>query len=504
MPAALTFDDLLAARLLAQQIPTHRQQLLHLLRDLQAGRSPRNLVQTLVAAGILTRQQAHGLLGHVERFKRGRALGAFVELLTRAGVDRARVSAHGRALGAAVDLERLGRALVDGGLVSAEVEDGLRYQARVAVERDLARQVREFRGAEAPTARLSDTAGFLQSTGLPRISDELYRLETPVPTDEESAELIDSTIGKSDFLATNAPDFEIPPWVDIADRAVGDKKGPWVVVGKVGAGGHGIVYLVHHEDDPSTPVALKVLHPSAPPAVVGRFKREMLANALIQHPNVLEVKDAGTLATGEPFLAMEFFHGRDLFYLLDEHGHLPARQALVIARAVLEALGVAHAEGMVHRDIKPENILVADGGARVKLMDFGIALLQSLGEFEDRVYQTIGLQAVGTPRYMSPEQAAAETKLGPQSDLYSVGLVLYEMLSGGFPYDSDVPHGYLACHIVEQPRPLASVGPHTAALPEGVHTLVHNLLKKEPEERPKSAFEVIQAIDRLLPKILDG
>jgi hypothetical protein len=504
MAAALTFDDLLAARLLAQQLPAHRQHLLHLLRELQARRASRNLVPSLVNGGLLTREQGHGLLGHIERYKRGRQLGAFVELLARAGVDRAAVTAHGRALGATADLDKLGRVLVQAGLVAAEVEDGLRYQARIAVERDLARQVREFRGAEAPTERLGDTAGFLQSTGLPQVSDALYRLETPVPTDEESAELIDSTIGKSDFLATNAPDFEIPHWVDCADRAVGDKKGPWVVIGKVGAGGHGIVYLVHHEDDPSTPVALKVLHASAPPAVVGRFKREMLANALVHHPNVLEVKDAGTLATGEPFLAMEFFHGRDLWHLLDARGHLPARQALVIARAVLEALGVAHAEGMVHRDIKPENILVADGGARVKLMDFGIALLQSLGEFEDRVFQTIGIQSVGTPRYMSPEQAAAEKTLGPASDLYSVGLVLYEMLAGAFPYDSDVPHGYLACHIVEQPKPLASHGPHTASLPEGVVTLVHNLLKKEPDERPKSAFEVVAAIDRLLPKILDG
>src|SRR5690606_19974026 len=114
----------------------------------------------------------------------------------------------------------------------------------------------------------------------------------------------------------------------------------------------------------------------------------------------------------------------------EDRGSLPPRPALLIARQVLEVLEAAHGEGVIHRDVKPENILVSADLGRARLMDFGIALLRSLGEFDDRVFHTVGPDVVGTPRYMSPEQAASEP-LTPATDLYSVGLVVYEMLSGG-------------------------------------------------------------------------
>jgi serine/threonine protein kinase len=128
--------------------------------------------------------------------------------------------------------------------------------------------------------------------------------------------------------------------------------------------------------------------------------------------------------------------------------------------------------------------------------------IENLGEFADRVFQTFGSGPIGTPRYMSPEQAAGEELTGT-SDLYSMGLVLYEMLTGKFPFEADAPMAFLACHMIQDPIPLARADSCTEFLPAELHGLLDRVLRKDAEERPQSARAMVEEIDRILPRVMD-
>ncbi|MCO5168100.1 MAG: serine/threonine protein kinase [Planctomycetes bacterium] len=487
MSGALRFDDLLAGRILARERPDLRARALDHLDALLRGEASRSLLGTLVAEARLPLDAARGVQERVDRYRVGRGVGVLAELLARAGVRPEVVHAEARRLGAAADLERLGRALVAAGVLPPAEEERLRLQARVAIDRDLAAEVARFvEGRRAAFARDIAPAGSV-----------VLRGEVPIPTADEARAIVDRAAPP----ALPAPRFAIPPWVDVGDPRVGERVGGrFQVVGRVGAGGHGVVLLAFDPAAPGRPLALKLLPRGAGAQAVGRFKREALANSLFHHPGALEVVDAGQTEDGEHFLVVEFFDGQDLARALELRGRLRPAEALGVARRALEVLEAAHTQGVIHRDVKPENVLVSLDLARVKLMDFGIALVRDLGEFDDRVFHTVGPDVVGTPRYMSPEQAASEA-LAPTTDLYSVGLVLYELLTGAFPYESDSPLGYLACHITEDPRPLAAACPEAARWPAALHDLVMRLLQKDPDDRPQTAGEAIAGVDRALASL---
>ncbi|MBX3465835.1 MAG: serine/threonine protein kinase [Planctomycetes bacterium] len=497
--SGVRFDDLLAGRILARERPDLRARALAHLDALTRGEAARSLLGTLVAEGRLPLDAARGVQERVDRYRAGRGIGVLAELLGRAGVAPERVQEEGRRLGPSVDLERLGRALVAARLLAPAQEERLRLQARVALDRDLAAEVARFvegRQALAPAGTV------------------VLRGEVAVPSAAEARAIVDRAIVDRAIVdraivdraivdraappALPAPRFAIPPWVDVGEARVGARVADrYRVVGRIGAGGHGLVLLAFDEAAPERPLALKLLPRGARAQAVGRFKREALANSLFHHPGALEVVDAGETRDGEHYLVVEFFDGQDLARALELRRRLRPAEALRVARRVLEVLDAAHAQGVIHRDVKPENVLVSRDLERVKLMDFGIALLRDLGEFDDRVFHTVGPDVVGTPRYMSPEQAASEA-LGPTSDLYALGLVLYELLTGAFPYESDSPLGYLACHITEDPRPLAAACPEAARWPAALHDLVTRLLQKDPDDRPQTAAEAIAAVDRAL------
>ncbi len=509
MTSALRFDDVLAGRLVTRQEPALRQRVLEHLDDMARGAASRSLLGTLVAERRLTMDVARGVQDGVDRYRTGRGLGIFAELLARAGAAPEVVREEGRRLGAGADLERLGAAAVAAGLVQLELEERLRFQARVTLERDLAAEVARYVDARRAVGALASGAAPVGApSGAPSGADDglapagsvLLRTDVPVPSPQEARSIVDKNLTTT-VRGLRGPRFRIPGWVDTGDPAVGRLvAGRYRVIGRVGAGGNGVVHLAFREDAPERPWALKLLPKGARPQEVGRFRREALANSLFAHPGALEVDGAGQTPEGEHYLAMEFFDGHDLAHVLEERGRLPARRALRIARQVLEVLEAAHAQGVIHRDVKPENILVSDDLERTRLMDFGIALLRSLGEFDDRVFHTVGPDVVGTPRYMSPEQAASEA-LTPTSDLYSLGLVLYEALSGAFPFEAETPLGFLACHITEDPAPLTRACPEAAAWPPSLLRLVDALLQKDPDDRPPSAREAIEAIDRALVEL---
>lgn len=261
----------------------------------------------------------------------------------------------------------------------------------------------------------------------------------------------------------------------------------------IGVGGMGTVYRAEHIHMRRM-VAIKVLHRemSDLPEVVSRFEREAVAVARIAHPNVAEATDFGRLEDGSFYLVLEYIEGQSLRELLVHQGKLAPFRALHITRQIASALSAAHRAGVIHRDLKPENVMLLNrhGDADfVKVLDFGIAKLTTdePGKTPLTQYGTV----FGTPDYMSPEQAAGNP-VDHRGDLYTTGIVLYEMLSGVSPFEGNDMLVVLTRQMTEAPPPLPSwVEP-------GVAELVFTLLAKLPERRLASADELVWRIDALL------
>lgn len=263
----------------------------------------------------------------------------------------------------------------------------------------------------------------------------------------------------------------------------------------LGQGGMGAVYRAVHVHM-RKPVALKILHQQMMyfPEAVARFEREAVAAGRIRHPNVAAATDFGRLDDNSFYLALEFVQGRSLRHVLIEAGRLPARRAVNIARQVGEALAAAHALEIVHRDLKPENIMLQTGGPHedfIKVLDFGLAKItvdDMPSPDGDAPTQLTKMGAVfGTPTYMSPEQAAGGT-VDHRTDLYALGVLLYEMLAGHPPFEAEAIVVLLSKHINEPvPRLPPDVDPRLSRL-----TL--RLLEKSPDKRPQSAREVVNEL----------
>jgi eukaryotic-like serine/threonine-protein kinase len=254
---------------------------------------------------------------------------------------------------------------------------------------------------------------------------------------------------------------------------------------ELGRGGMATVWLardLRHD----RPVALKVLHPDLA-ATLGpeRFLREIRLAARLQHPHILSVYDSGETA-GRLWFTMPYVEGESLRDRIRRERQLPVADAVRLTREAALALDFAHRRGAVHRDIKPENILLVDGQALVA--DFGIA--RALGDTEERLTET-GL-AVGTPAYMSPEQAAADKALDARTDIYSLGIVLYEMLAGETPFTAPTAQAMMARRLLETPRPIREV---RETVPEGVAQAVARALAKSPADRFATAAEFARALE---------
>lgn len=278
--------------------------------------------------------------------------------------------------------------------------------------------------------------------------------------------------------------------------------GRYRVLDRLGQGGMGTVYLAEHEAIEKK-VALKVLRPeySAKPDLVERFQREAISASRIKHPNVLDVFDFGQLDDGCFFLAMEFLEGRDLADELERRHVLPSEHALRITLQICKALAVAHAKGVVHRDLKPENVFLqttADGEEMVKIVDFGIAQLRSneeaaATETSRRRLTRTGM-IFGTPEYMSPEQAAGKPA-DLRVDVYSTGIILYEMLTGAVPFTGETFFGVLNAHQNDPLPPMRALNAEVHASPE-LEAVIVKALAKRPEERFGSMRELAAALMR--------
>jgi serine/threonine protein kinase len=278
---------------------------------------------------------------------------------------------------------------------------------------------------------------------------------------------------------------------------VGSRIGKYRLVRQLGEGGMGVVYEAVREDIAAR-AAIKVLRReyTSNPELAGRFFNEARAANLIPHPGIVRIFDYGTEPDGLAYLAMEFLDGESLWKRMERNRRMPLPEALRIGRQMASALAAAHEKQIVHRDLKPDNIFLvpdseAPGGERIKLLDFGIAKMAD--EYRGAVRTQLNY-IMGTPAYMSPEQCRGSKGIGAPVDVYSLGVILFEMLAGRAPFVAAEPGDYLAMHMLQPPPRLSDFVPN---LPVPLIEIVLRMLAKEPSERPTMA-QVADMLRRLL------
>ena len=265
------------------------------------------------------------------------------------------------------------------------------------------------------------------------------------------------------------------------------------IVRRLGKGGMGTVFLAEQIGVGNRPVALKVLNRKLldDPDFLLRFQNEAGSTGRIHHPNVVTIYESAQADDGTPYIAMEFLEGESLREALQRRGPLPVTEVAEILQQAARGLSAAHKLGIIHRDLKPDNIFLTKGDESelvVKVVDFGIAKLR------ESAMHTMTGTVLGTPAYMSYEQASGmrSDELDARSDIYSLGVVVYEMLTGRLPFHSDTPAGFLRKHLMEEPPPLRTVA-QGLGVPPQVEAVVMKALKKEREERYQSASEFAHA-----------
>ena len=275
---------------------------------------------------------------------------------------------------------------------------------------------------------------------------------------------------------TSAPAAQaLVPGTLVADR--------YEILQLLGEGGMGAVYKAR-DRDLDRPVALKVIRPelAGQPKILQRFKQELVLARQITHKNVVRVFDLGT-ANGITFITMEFVEGHDLSALLEERKFTPT-ETVRIARQVCRGLEAAHGENFIHRDLKPQNVMVSEGG-KVTVMDFGLA------RSVEKAGMTMTNTLLGTPTYMSPEQAKGQT-LDARSDLFALGIILYEMLTGQIPFQADTILATLLKRTQEPPVPPAQLDPEISV---ELDAIVMKCLAIDPQQRYQSAAELLFALE---------
>jgi len=339
-------------------------------------------------------------------------------------------------------------------------------------------------------------------------------------------DLLGAHDGAGDFMKEPTAGAIVEATATERDEDAPDRIGPYVIERTLGEGGYGTVYLARQTEPVQRTVALKVIKPGMDTRqVVLRFEPERQTPALMDHPSIARVLDAGTTGTGRPYFVMERVQGETITAYCDRR-RLPLRDRLRLFEQVCHAVQHAHQKGIIHRDLKPTNVLVTeiDGGPMPKVIDFGIAKALEGDAASPAITQT--LQVIGTPQYMSPEQALAGACVDTRSDVYSLGVILYEMLAGVPPYEGERLRSASFAEIeriirVEiPPRPSSRLGaldePDRREIAADRHAeparlvrdlrgeldwIVMRALEKEPARRYPTAYALGSDVDRFLRNV---
>ncbi len=278
------------------------------------------------------------------------------------------------------------------------------------------------------------------------------------------------------------------------DLAPGTKVGDYEIIERIGAGGFGAVFKAEHPLIGKT-VAVKVLHPnySSQPQMVSRFIAEARAVNQIQHPNIIDIFNFGTLDDQLHYYVMEYLEGESLQEFLSRVGKVDVATALRFTRPIGQALQAAHGTGIAHRDLKADNILLVrsarDGAVEPKLLDFGIAKLLN---DEERGHRTREGTPIGTPGYMSPEQCMGDRDVDHRTDIYAFGILVYRMLTGKMPFSAPTAMRIIMAHINMPPPPLREIDP---TIPASIDHAVLGMLDKSPDGRPQTMVAALQSLE---------
>jgi eukaryotic-like serine/threonine-protein kinase len=271
------------------------------------------------------------------------------------------------------------------------------------------------------------------------------------------------------------------------------------IIKRIGIGGMGTVYEAEHVFI-NKRVALKLLRSeiTSKPDAIARFQREALAASTIGHPGIVQIDDFGRLKDGQVYLTMEYLEGCPLSRVIAD-GPISFGRLVDLSVQTCHALAAAHAKGIIHRDLKPENLFVVDDGTRVKILDFGIAKVSFGGEGAN-LTQTGAI--FGTPNYMAPEQALGK-KVDHRADIYSMGIILYEMVTGVVPFQSESFLAILTQQVTVEPRPPSEVARDRVVHP-AVEALVLKAIAKDPEARFQTMAELIGELQRVHQLVTGG
>jgi serine/threonine-protein kinase len=277
--------------------------------------------------------------------------------------------------------------------------------------------------------------------------------------------------------------------------------GRYKVSRQLDTGGMSRIYLAR-DLQRSRDVVVKVLKPElqAQAKVREHFRREIHIMSRFEHPNVVKYLDAGTHPSAGPVLVMEYLKGVDLGELLHQHGRFTPERAGRLLAQLCDALQATHDAGVIHRDIKPGNLMIVDAGTpgeTLKLMDFGLAKIKALYYIApDELVNYVEPAASGTPEYICPEEVRG-TAVDPRSDVYSVGVVLFEMLTGKLPFEGTNPQHLMRCHVDRLPPTFANLGLGNV-IPDAIESVVRSCLGKHPDQRPNSAVELAVLYEKAL------
>jgi eukaryotic-like serine/threonine-protein kinase len=326
----------------------------------------------------------------------------------------------------------------------------------------------------SPAASESETLYALEASD---VRETTGQSDPPIPIEVEGVPRIESrpppVLGPASYLGTT---------ID----------GRYRVETLLGEGGMGFVYRCRHKVLGKV-VAIKILRQDVPRAkvVMERFVMEAKAATAIGNAHIVDVVDFGELPDGSTYFVMEYLSGRSLSDVMDNERPIKEALILSIARQIAEGLGAAHMASIVHRDLKPDNVFLVERGGKpdfVKILDFGIA---KVGSFQNKI--TRAGEIFGTPHYMAPEQAKGAA-VDHRADIYALGVMLFELVTGHVPFDAETPFGVLTQHINAEPPPVSALNPKISS---GLEAIVMKCLAKKPDNRYPSMEALIEEIDRV-------